>query len=451
MQIFLVILTLACVVAVAALILKRVNPIFTFFISGVLILLVATLIDGESVLGDDTLGNAFLDVFGEITASFSSTVSGVGAIIMTVTGYAVYMAHIKSSDKLAYVATRPLGKLKNPYLVLSGVFVVGCFLKLVITSQAGVAMLLLASTFPILTAIGIHPLTAASLLTLVCFDWGPVDGSTLFAAKTAEMDVVDLFVRYQFKVVLVAIVVLAILIPIYYSRVDRRAIERGDEQPVEKTTPTNPDVPGWYALLPALPIVIVVVSYFLPTIDIDVVTANFISLLAVFVIEMIRRKDWRQVPGDMAVVCKAMGTAFANVVMIIISASVFAAGINKLGGITIIADAASDLRGAAVITIVLMAVICFGAAMIMGSGAASWFAFGPLAPGIAAKLGVAQIGFLIPMELGAAIGRAASPVAGATIAIAGYAGQDVMSVVKRTLPLQVISFATVLVASLILN
>lgn len=451
MQIFLVLLTLACVVAVAALILKRVNPIFTFLISGVLILLIATLIDKKSVLGKDTLGNAFLDVFGEITSSFSSTVSGVGAIIMTVTGYAVYMSHIKSSDKLAYVATRPLSKLKNPYLVLSGVFVVGCFLKLVITSQAGVAMLLLASTFPILMAIGIHPLTAASLLTLVCFDWGPVDGSTLFAAKTANMGVVGLFIKHQFKVVLVAMVVLAILIPLYYRRVDRKAIERGDEQPTEKTTLANPDVPGWYAFLPALPIIIVVGTYFLPKIHIDVVTANFISLLVVFVIEMLRRKDWHQVPDDMKVVCKAMGTAFANVVMIIISASVFAAGINKLGGIAIIADAVSALKGAAVITILLMAIICFVAAMIMGSGAASWFAFGPLAPGIAAKLGVSQIGFLIPMELGAAIGRAASPVAGATIAIAGYAEQDVMSVVRRTLPLQIISFATVVVASLILN
>nr|WP_076389493.1 C4-dicarboxylate transporter DcuC [Vaginimicrobium propionicum] len=450
MQFLLVLLTLACVVIVATLILKRVNPIFTFFFSGVVILLIATAIDQQSVLGDKTLGNIFLDTFGQITASFKSTVSGVGAIIMTVTGYAVYMSHTKSSEKLAYLATRPLSHLKNPYLVLSGVFVVGVFLKLVITSQAGVAMLLLASTFPILMAVGIHPLTAASLLTLVCFDWGPVDGSTLFAAEVAKMDVVDLFIQHQAKIVLCAMVVLAIVIPFYYRWVDKRAIEHGTQELSDRKHLENPAVPGWYAVLPILPILIVLAAYFIPGIDVDVVTANFISLLAVFLIEIARRKDRKQVPGDMKVVCKAMGGAFSNVVMIIISASVFATGIKKLGGITIIADALAEVKGATLLSIALMAIICFLAAMIMGSGAASWFAFGPLAPGIAAKLGVEQIKFLIPMELGAGIGRGASPVAGATIAIAGYAGQDVMAVVKRTLPLQVLSFALVLLSSLVL-
>lgn len=450
MQFMLVLLTLACVVVVATLILKRVNPIFTFFFSGVIILFIATAIDGESVLGDATLGNIFLDVFGEITDSFKTTVSGVGAIIMTVTGYAVYMSHTKSSEKLAFLATRPLSHLKNPYLVLSGVFVVGVILKLVITSQAGVAMLLLASTFPILMAVGIHPLTAASLLTLVCFDWGPVDGSTLFAAEVAEMDVVELFVKYQAKIVLSAMVVLAVVIPFYYKWADKRAIAHGTQEVPDRKHLENPSVPGWYAVLPVLPIVIVLAAYFTPGITIDVVTANFISLLAVFLIELIRRQDRKAVPGDMKVVCKAMGTAFSNVVMIIISASVFATAINKLGGITIIADSLAEVKGAVVLSIILMAVICFLAAMIMGSGAASWFAFGPLAPGIAAKLGVEQIKFLIPMELGAAIGRGASPVAGATIAIAGYAGQDVMAVVKRTLPLQLLSFSVVLISSLVL-
>lgn len=444
-------LTLVGVVIVAALILKRVNPIFTFFLSGVILLTIATAIDQQSVLGDDSLGNLFVDVFGAITDSFKSTVSGVGAIIMTVVGFAVYMGHIKASDKLAYLATRSLSRIKNPYLVLSGVFVIGVFLKLVITSQAGIAMLLLASTFPILMAVGIHPLTAASVLTLVCFDWGPVDGSTLFAAEVAEMNVVDLFVNYQFFVVLAAVVVLAVAIPLYYRAVDKRAVAHGDQEVTDKTAVKNPDVPGWYAILPTLPILIVLTSYFIPGIDIDVVTANFISILAVMLIEMARRHDRAEVPNDMKVIVTAMGNAFGNVVMIIISASVFATAINKLGGISIIAEALSHQRGAVILSVILMSVICLAAGMIMGSGAASWFAFGPLAPGIATSLGVAPIKFLIPMELGAAIGRACSPVAGATIAIAGYAGQDVMAVVKRSIPMQMLSFVVVLVASLILN
>lgn len=102
----LVILTIAAVVVVARLVLKKVNSIFVFLASGIVILIVASFLSGTSVLGKDTLGNLYLDAFGYIASSFESTVSGVGAIIMTVTGYSAYMNHIKASGKLAFLATK---------------------------------------------------------------------------------------------------------------------------------------------------------------------------------------------------------------------------------------------------------------------------------------------------------------------------------------------------------
>ena len=54
------------------------------------------------------------------------------------------------------------------------------------------------------------------------------------------------------------------------------------------------------------------------------------------------------------------------------------------------------------------------------------------------------------MELGAALGRGMSPVAGATIAISGYAGMDVMQVVKRTAPLLILGFVINTVMSIVL-
>lgn len=193
-------LTILCSIIVAKLILKRYNAIFVFFVSGIIILMGASLLTGTPILGKATMGNVFLDTFGFITGSFKKTVSGVGMIIMIVTGYAAYMKHIQASTKLAYLASKPLSRISNKYLVLSGMFVVGIALKLVITSQAGLAVLLLATVFPVLMAIGIKPLTAASVLSLICIDYGPNDGSTIFMSGVLKMNVVDLFLQYQFFV-----------------------------------------------------------------------------------------------------------------------------------------------------------------------------------------------------------------------------------------------------------
>ena len=446
---FLIALTVIFAVIVAKLILKKYNAIFIFFASGVIILMSASLLTGNPILGKDTLGNVFLDTFGFITKTFKTNVAGVGAIIMVVTGYAAYMKHIQASTKLAYVATRLLGGIKNKYLILSAFFLVGMALKLVLTSQASLAVLMLATVFPVLIALDIRPITAASILALLCLDYGPNDGSTLFMSQVTEMNVVDMFIRYQSKVALCIILVTAVLIPFYYRYMDRRDAATVDEVAEVKQNEVlqDPDVPFFYIFLPLVPLVIVFADYFIPSTKIDVISANFIGYALTFIIEFIRRSDRAAIPQDMVVILKAMGNVFVTVVSIIISASVFAQGIKVLGGITIFTNMISDMQGAVLIIMILLTVITYGFAIIIGSGAAPFFAFGPLTPAIAAKLGVPTITLILPMELATAIGRASSPVCGALIAIAGVAGIAPMTLAKRTAPLLFIMLVVNIAAS----
>ncbi len=446
---FLIALTVIFAVIVAKLILKKYNAIFIFFASGVIILMSASLLTGNPILGKDTLGNVFLDTFGFITKTFKTNVAGVGAIIMVVTGYAAYMKHIQASTKLAYVATRLLGGIKNKYLILSAFFLVGMALKLVLTSQASLAVLMLATVFPVLIALDIRPITAASVLALLCLDYGPNDGSTLFMSQVTEMNVVDMFIRYQSKVALCIILVTAVLIPFYYRYMDRRDAATVDEVAEVKQNEVlqDPDVPFFYIFLPLVPLVIVFADYFIPSTKIDVISANFIGYALTFIIEFIRRSDRAAIPQDMVVILKAMGNVFVTVVSIIISASVFAQGIKVLGGITIFTNMISDMQGAVLIIMILLTVITYGFAIIIGSGAAPFFAFGPLTPAIAAKLGVPTITLILPMELATAIGRASSPVCGALIAIAGVAGIAPMTLAKRTAPLLFIMLVVNIAAS----
>lgn len=446
---FLLTLTIIFAVIVARLILKKYNAIFVFFVSGVIILICASLLTGTPILGKETLGNAFLDAFGFITKTFQSNIAGIGTIIMVVTGYAEYMKHIQASTKLAFMASKPLGKIKNKYLILSGFFLVGMALKLVLTSQASLAVLMLATVFPVLMVLGISPMTGASVLALLCLDYGPNDGSTLFMSTVAKMNVVDLFLQYQFKVALCIILTTAVLIPFYYRYMDRKDKEAGVFNTFDNKELKNPDVPAFYVLLPLIPLIIVFANYFVSTKKIDVITANIIGFAVAFVIEFIRRSDRREIPADIVVVLKAMGNVFVSVVAIIISASVFAEGIKVLGGITIFTNMISGMQSAALIVMILLTGITYVFAVIMGSGAAPLFAFGPLTPEIAAKLGVPTLTLLLPMELATSIGRASSPVCGALIAVAGVAGVTPMALAKRTAPLLFIMLLVNIIASYI--
>lgn len=423
--------TVAFIAVIAILVIKKYNSVFVFMIGGILVLLGYAIFTGGSVLGDATTGNAIVDVFQYAADAFKSNASGVGLTLMMVTGYAIYMSHIGASTKLAYLATKPLSKIKNPYIVVGVLFIIGTLLKLVITSHSGLSMLLMAIAFPILTSLGISWISAATVMVMSGFvDWGPNDSSAIFAAeKVVGMPMMKYFLTYQAKTAITLILICAVLLPIYLYYMDKRALgdkgELGKKEALEKV-----DCPAVYALLPLIPLALVTIFAFIPSIEVDVVTANLIGLCFVFLLEMIRRKNKKDVTNDFGVVLKAMGTSFASVVSILIGAAVFAQAIKLLGGITIISNALAAFKGAPIITVTLMSLITFFAGMLLGSGNASWYAFGPLVPDVTASMGVSTATIALPMQLSSGIGRCMSPVAGVVIAVAGMAELEITDIVK---------------------
>lgn len=428
-----VILTLLYIVIVATLVIKKYNSVFVFLVSGMAILLISAIIGGNSIMGDKTTGNAVIDVFAYAANAFKSNASGVGLTLMMVTGYAVYMSHIGASTKLAYLATKPLSKIKNPYIVLSMLFIIGTLLKLVITSHAGLAMLLMAIAFPILTSLGISKLSAATVMIMCGFvDWGPNDSSAIFAAENVVgMPMMDYFLTYQGKTAAILILICAVFLPIYLRHMDKKDISAGGTVTKAQMPQDASCCPACYAMLPIVPLVLITVFSFIPSINLDVVTANLIGLFFVFILELVRRKDRKEVTADFSVVMKAMGNSFANVVSILIGAAVFAEAIKLLGGITIISNTLAAVKSAPIITMALMSMITFFAGMLLGSGNASWYAFGPLVPDVTAQMGVSTATIALPMQLSSGIGRCMSPVAGVVIAISGMAELDIMDIVKR--------------------
>ncbi|TQR61340.1 C4-dicarboxylate transporter DcuC [Campylobacter troglodytis] len=436
--------TLVAVGIVAYYVLKNYNPIFIFFFSGLVILMLAFYLTNTPLPSTQrkpeeiSFFTNLLDGFVFITETFKKNLAGVGLIIMSVAGFAGYMKHINASSKLAYLANKPLARIKNKYLVLSGTFVVGMALKIVISSYAGLIILLLACIYPVLIALGIRPITAASVLSLIALDYGPKDGNSInMADMVGEKDnVVGIFLNYQIYTVLAYVVVLALLIPFYYSYMDKKDRLRGlDNEEIQRPEIIDPKCPTFYILLPWLPIIFLFTAYF-SDVKLDVITANFISIALVFIIEFIRYRDAKKLSEDMIVILRSMAEIFITVVSIIIAASIFAEGIKALGGIGIIANWISNMGALALIlTISLLSFIVYFAAVIMGSGIAAFNAFGRLAPDIASKLGIPPIVLVLPIEMASCLGRAASPISGGILILAGYTKLSPIALVKRSTPL----------------
>ncbi len=253
--------------------------------------------------------NVLLDSYAFITATFKSQLSGVGLIIMSVAGFAAYMKHINASAKLAFLANKPLGKIKNKYLILSGTFVVGMALKIVISSYAGLLLLLLACIYPVLISLKIRPITAVCALSLIALDYDPKDGNSInMADMVGQSDnVVGLFLNYQIYSVITYVVIIAILIPFYFAWIDKRDKEKGvlnDE--VEIPQIIDPKCPTFYILFPWLPVIFLFIAYFF-TIKLDVVIANFVSISLVFLVEFARHRNARKLGEDMMVILKDYG------------------------------------------------------------------------------------------------------------------------------------------------
>ena len=128
-----------------------------------------------------------------------------------------------------------------------------------------------------------------------------------------------------------------------------------------------------------------------------------------------------------------MGNIFKTVVTLIIVADIFASGLLSLNFINALIYISENLGLVAVGIGVMMVFLIFLSAMIMGSGNAAFFSFGPLAPEITQRFNLQALEFILPMNLAASMGRTVSPVSGVLIATAEIAQVSSMQIVKRNI------------------
>ncbi len=448
-----IILTLVVVALLLIAISKKFQATTTLICLGVVTILIYSLVTKTAV---GSSGSWFIDVFELISTNFGKQMSGSGLLIMSVMGFVKYMDHIKASKLLALYASRPLKKLGKPYLAAGlGIFI-AAVLKLCIPSHSGLAALLMATMYPILVAAGLPTLTAAAAVLIGgCFDLGPACPITNWAVTqepvAALTNIADFFVNYQVLRTLVVIFVTTLVFVLLSKRADNKEGHVGEETS-EDIDPKSLGVPGFYAIFPIIPLVLVIVfSSLLKTgITIGVPAANFLSFIFAFLVNLLCTKGKKvEAFNGTANFWKGMGESFTSVVSLIGAAAVFSAAINYIGGTKAMMNSIAESSLGGVVIVIAAALINFLIAFITGSGVASSYAVLPMLYDPVAASGANLLLVVFAIVASGGMGRAISPVSGATIIVGGGSGHEVTDITKRTMIPVCTGFVAMIVMALI--
>lgn len=455
-----------CIIILTAFfIFKRYQTHSVLILSGLLMIILGTIFTGNSVAdiisskyNFKPTGSGFFDFFESLNAIMSQRTATIGMVAMTAAGFSTYMSKIGAANTLVRLTINPLTKLNQPYLILAFSYLVGQSLNLVISSPAGLAMLLLISVYPILTKAGVSPLTAAAVIgTTGALDLGPGSGNANVAAETLGLPIAEYFATKQ---LLIAIPV-AILVAITHYFVQRFFDKREGFIPEsitegstvqEHSQHDEKNTPGFYALLPFLPIILLLTfsSIGIKGIKLNTPTAMFVTWFFILFIDMITLRNVKEALENGMEFFKGMGKAFSSIVVLIVAAQMFTFGLEAMGVINLLKSAILGGNLHYIIVTIFAMIIIALTATLTGSGNAAFFSFANLGPELALASGIKDILLVLPMQFAAGFGRSLSPVAAVIIGVSAVAKVEPFQVIKRTMIPMFVGLLSTLILSQII-
>lgn len=149
-----ILISVVGIIAVAILIymlLKKNDIKMTLLGLGIVLMYIAILV-GNKIKVSTPTGTALLDPFQAVVDQFSNTLVGPGFVILILGGYSAYMSHIGANQVTVHALTKPIAKIRSVYILIPIVFLIGNLLSLVIPSASNLAIILLATLYPVLRA-----------------------------------------------------------------------------------------------------------------------------------------------------------------------------------------------------------------------------------------------------------------------------------------------------------
>ena len=360
---------------------------------------------------------------GNPMAALNSFAKGMGSSMISSAcssmGFALVMRFTGCDKHLINFLAKGLTKVH--FLIIPGVVLATFAVNMALPSAAGTAAAAGAIFIPIMMGAGIHPAMAAAAVK--CGTYGSMLNPGLahnpFVAKIAGVGVMDV-IAFHYKANLASLVIAAITITViaYMTHENKDHFAEGLE--LEENFKVN----YLYALMPIIPIAILLLgaTKIVPMFKMGVAQAMIIGCILALAVTRTNPAALTKSFFD------GMGKAYADIIGIIISAGVFVAGMNAMGLVKAFTNAM--LNNPAIVKIAA-SVGPFLLGLIVGSGDAATFAFNEAITPHAADFGMTPVQMGSMATLGGTLGRTMSPIAGATIIVAGIAGVNPMEIAKR--------------------
>lgn len=380
-----IILTLLIVFLMIFLISKKYNTVMILFSMSFFIMLIYTLYTGNSVLTENSSGNNIIDIFEYIVRDFSNQTVKIGILLMSVIGFIKYMEHIQAIDLLVQLISKPLKKIKRKRIIIVFTIFLVAVLKLFIPSHLGVVTLLMTFLYPILINIGIDNSTAVSAIVLGgAVDYGlscPVTNYVISIDEISKYtNLLDFFIKYQIPIVFILLFVMSMIFILFNKSSSDSSIPKENMPTIENTE----NVPKIYALLPIIPLILVIVfsKFLVSNITISITAANFIGFALAFILNILYSKNKRHTFNDTKHFFDGMGSGFSSVVLIV-SASVFAYSLTLIDGLSELFKIIANMKLGHFIAPIVASLTSFMTSVITGSGIAATYSIAPYVPNIA--------------------------------------------------------------------
>lgn len=444
---------LVVAVFVGRYIIKGYSPTGVLMVGGLLLLVISALM-GHSILpeGAKSTGWNTTDIVEYVKILLMSRGGDLGMMIMMLCGFAAYMTHIGANDVVVKLASRPLQMINSPYILMVAAYILACLMSLAVSSATGLGVLLMATLFPIMVNVGISRGAAAAICASpAAIILSPTSGDVVLAAQAANMPLVDFAFKVTLPISIAAIVGMSVAHFFWQRYLDKRETATlTDVVDSNKDDVVETNAPAFYAILPFTPIIGVLIFDGKWGPNLHIITILVICMLLTALIETVRNRSGKIVFAGLDVAYRGMADAFANVVMLLVAAGVFAQGLSTVGFISSLIGLAQNFGSGSLIMMLVLVTITVLAAMTTGSGNASFYAFVELIPKLAAKMGINPEYLVIPMLQASNLGRTISPVSGVIVAVAGMAKISPFEVVKRTSVPVLVGLIVVIVATEIL-
>jgi DcuC family C4-dicarboxylate transporter len=324
-------------------------------------------------------------------------------------------------------------------------------MSLAVSSATGLGVLLMATLFPMMTAMGIsRPAAVAVCASPAAIILSPTSGDVVIAAEKSGLALDVFAVQTVLPVSICAIIVMAAAAFFWNKYLDKK-----DNTPMEKidVSEIKADAPAFYAVLPFLPIIGVFLfnGRTIPGLTLDIYTIVVGSIFLGAVIHYVVNKfDGKKSLEDLDSCYAGMADAFKGVVMLLVAAGVFAQGLMSIGAIDNLLHLADNAGAGGIALMLILTGLTVAAAIATGSGNAPFYAFVELAPSLAAKMGLNPAFLIIPMLQASNLGRTISPVSGVIVATSGMANISPFEVVKRTSVPVLAGLLTVIIGTMVL-